>query len=361
MLAVKVPRAETLLPVAFPVVKAFVRPTSFVRVRETKLRKAIYTRVVAEEISLPEPLQDVLSSSVPQDEQTIAIAAIGGLVFALLLGFGLVYNLGSTGTSGISPSNLESLLKDKNTLIVDIRSRNEVQEMGSPVWKGAAARRRSFPYTKRTKDGGEQILPNFGEAFAKQKGTNAETKIVLFDGFGQNAASAAKEINKATGLSVSYVSGGASALQASGIEWKTASEGVSLSFPKFDLSGLDLDKVAETYKERPTLFNTGLAASAFAAAGIFLFNEFDIILEAVGLLGGVNIYLRKFFFAEDREKTLRELRSLFDDKIVPKEAGDDLKKLATAILETPKSPSETTTTFSSTPSPEPAANPMSQI
>ena len=300
------------------------------RPRHVKTVKAVGVDSATASVGL-----DFAVSSAP-DSQKLVVAAIGtvGLIVLGAISFATQFGFNGRRVTSIPPAKLDALLRDKNTLLVDIRNKSEIKASGSPSMKGYSASSRSLPFTKRMRDGQTEVVKNFGEAFAKMKGVTEDSVVVLLDATGRQAQAAAAEILNFNDFNVVYcLSGGATALEASGFAWKKTPKGISLSLPKVDLKGFDLDKIAESYKQRPTLFNTGLALSALAAAGVVLFQEFDLILETVGVLGGANVLFKRFFFAEDRKKTIQELRSLVNEKIAANEAGDDLKRLASTILE----------------------------
>jgi chitinase domain-containing protein 1 len=69
------------------------------------------------------------------------------------------------------------------------------------------------------------------------------------------------------------------------------------------------DKLAEEYKESPTVVKGGLAVAAAGAAAFVLFNEVEIILEVLGVWAAAQFLAKKLLFAEDREKTLAQLKS----------------------------------------------------
>lgn len=334
--------------------------------------------------------QHMLDVVLEASGQQMGYAMLSGIGAAVIAAVSVVVQLSMQAGSSLSPTQFKKLLTSKDTLVVDIRSKAEVKELGNPAWQGFAARHKSMPYMKQSKKG-KKVVSKFASAFASM---NTEGfKVVLLDASGRDAVTAAKEILQAGNLkTINYVAGGAAALKSSGFPWKgklgvksvslpilrveskkpkLASSTIKLkkdsakagskaaqkkldfdklvpkvskadlkkAVPKIDLKGLDLDKVAESYRESPTLINTGLAASALAAAGVVLFNEFDVILEAVGVLGGANVLIKRFLFAEDREKTVKYIRSLVNEKIAAGEAGDDLKRLASTILEVPLDPS----------------------
>lgn len=269
------------------------------------------------------------------NSQSLTLAASAGLGLVSVTAIAVATQIQQTKkVASISPTKLPMMLANSNTVLVDIRSKADVRSYGLPDLKGLDARLISAPYTKRTPDG-EQIFENYGEAFAKVKKLREGDSLILMDYNGNQAPKAAREILQFLNFdTVFYVANGASGkggLQDSGFAWKDPQKG--LQIPNINIGALDLDRIAETYKERPTLFNTGLAVGALATAAVVLFNEFDLILETVGIVGGVNIFLKNFLFAKERKKTLDDLDALLNDKIAPKEAGEDLKRLANAILE----------------------------
>eukprot|EP00192_Tetraselmis_astigmatica_P024463 CAMPEP_0117664204 /NCGR_PEP_ID=MMETSP0804-20121206/9079_1 /TAXON_ID=1074897 /ORGANISM="Tetraselmis astigmatica, Strain CCMP880" /LENGTH=151 /DNA_ID=CAMNT_0005471389 /DNA_START=456 /DNA_END=911 /DNA_ORIENTATION=+ len=92
------------------------------------------------------------------------------------------------------------------------------------------------------------------------------------------------------------------------------------------------DKLAAEYQENPTAVKGGLAVAAAGAAAFVLFNEVEIILEVLGVWAAANFLAKKLLFAEDREKTLSDLKSLFKDKIAAGDAGKDFQKLASTLI-----------------------------
>jgi chitinase domain-containing protein 1 len=80
---------------------------------------------------------------------------------------------------------------------------------------------------------------------------------------------------------------------------------------------------------------TQLGAAALGALGLIVlfFAEFEQLLELVGIGYVLQFLVRKLLFAEQREKTLDDVRIFLDEKVAAQEAGKDLRRLADAVLE----------------------------
>ncbi|GAB4817403.1 hypothetical protein N2152v2_004449 [Parachlorella kessleri] len=290
---------------------------------------------------------------------------VGGGIALLLVpvGIGAIQQLASGGAQVkvTSPARaFEALEQNPKVILVDIRSKAEVKEAGSPDLKSI----------KRKAVKGEVVVDEaFADKFARLGGLGEESRVLLLDAEGKESSKAAKAVLESGALkSVYVVQGGAEAWKESDLPWKEPGRGLEL--PTFDLAalgakvdpknlGATVETLAEDLKSAPTLTKAGLAAGGLAAAGFLLFNEVEVLLQLVGIVAAGQ-FAFKLLFAEEREQTLTEIRSLVKDKIAVAEAGDDLKKLATVLLEdTPVSPSTSATTSSKAPSqtPTPAAEP----
>eukprot|EP00210_Caulerpa_lentillifera_P000583 g564.t1 len=271
------------------------------------------------------------------ESSTLVTVAGLGLVSLTAIGVAVFQSPQRNNVISISPIKLTEMLNNRNTMFVDIRSKAEVQSNGLADTKSIKARFVSCPYSRRNRAGEDEVIDNFGETFVKIKGLREDSVVVLLDSDGTQAAEAAREIMKfQNDRSLYYVANGASGkggLRHSGFPWKQQSR-TRLELPKLDVSVLDFDRIAESFKEpTTTLLNTGLALGAVTVATFVLLNEFDLVLEAVGIYGGITIFVNKFLFAKDRKKTVKDLKELINDKIVAKEAADDLKNLADVILD----------------------------
>eukprot|EP00210_Caulerpa_lentillifera_P002271 g2181.t1 len=239
--------------------------------------------------------------------------------------------------TSISALKLPAILADRQSVLIDIRSKLEIKKSGQPNLNDFNCRFISAPYIKRSKNGQMEVIANFGESCVKQRGLSITSKVILMDSNGKHAAAAAREILKFLDIkAIYYVASGVTGrggLKESGFSWKENQRGVSI--PTIKINTQNLEKLAKSYRKRPNLINAGLAVSALVTAGLVLFNQIDVLLEVVGVLGAANLIFRNLFFAKDRKKTIEDLDALVNDKIAAKEAGNDLKRIADTILEAP--------------------------
>ena len=63
-----------------------------------------------------------------------------------------------------------------------------------------------------------------------------------------------------------------------------------------------------------------------------IFNEIEVVLELAGLFAAGN-FLLKLVFADEREKTFTEIKTLVDEKVAIQDIGSDLSKIAKAVVE----------------------------
>jgi chitinase domain-containing protein 1 len=60
----------------------------------------------------------------------------------------------------------------------------------------------------------------------------------------------------------------------------------------------------------------------------------ETALQLLGSAALVQVFVKKFLFADDRQKTLKEIQTFFDTKIAPKEIVDELKGIGKVLLPT---------------------------
>jgi chitinase domain-containing protein 1 len=300
---------------------------------------------IADELSLPElslPELSLPEVSLPAIDAEAA-SGLGALLadnaplvggVALLLAVPLVLNrlLAAGGDEGAKPTSVERTLQaladDPRVLLVDVRSRAEAKAQGAPDLRAVKRKALSLPLTSLVK--GELVLDEaFAAKFAKLPGVSEESLVIFLDGDGVAAAKrAAAEVDGAVAKTY-FVAGGAEAWAEEG-PWRAPSKGLSL--PDLSQVAASIDALAEDFKAAPTLTKGALAAGAIAGASVLLFNEVEVVLELAGLFAAGN-FLLKLVFAEEREKTLGEIKSLVDDKVAIKQVGADLSKIAKAVLE----------------------------
>jgi hypothetical protein len=214
-------------------------------------------------------------------------------------------------------------------VLVDIRSRAEIKVQGSPDLRSIKRTAAVLPFTNVVK--GELVIDEaWAEKFGRLKGISEESLVILLDSDASIAKMAAAELAEVV-EKVYYVQGGAEAWEEEG-PWRAPSKGISL--PSLDLKsvGSNINELAEDFKKAPSVTKAGLAAGAIAGAGFLLFNEIEVVLELAGLFAAGNFFL-KFVFADEREKTISEFKTLVDEKVAIQEVGSDLNKIAKAVLE----------------------------
>lgn len=297
------------------------------------------------EVSAPEISVSDVTASVPDDILSLFSdnpLLIGGGIALLLVpvGINLLLNAGGQGSkvSVTSASRaLEALEQSPKVILVDIRNKSDIKANGSPDLSAIKRRAVQLPYTQVVK-GEVTVDESFGAKFAKLGGLDEETRVVLLDQDGREASAAAKAILATETVEKVYVvqggAEGAKGWRESGAPWKLPSKGLQLPSINLDLGNLPkvIDTLAEDFKTSPDAAKAGLAALGLAGAGVLLFTEVEVILQLVGLLATGQFAL-KLLFKDDREQTLTEIRTLVKDKIGVDEAGNDLKKLATVLLE----------------------------
>lgn len=226
---------------------------------------------------------------------------------------------------------LQALQEDPRVKLVDIRSKAETKEQGSPDLRSIKKSATVLPYTSVVK--GELVVDEaFAEKFSEIRGLDEESLVVFLDSDGSIAKQAAAEVAD-TVAKVYFVQGGAEAWSEVG-PWKAPSSGLSLSLPSFNLKavGSSVNELAEDFKKAPTITKAGLATGAIIGAGVLIFNEIEVVLELAGLFAAGN-FLLKLVFAEEREKTLTDIKTLVDEKVAIQDLGSDLNKIAKAVVE----------------------------
>lgn len=299
--------------------------------------------------ALPSSLPEVSLPDVDTSGFTSFIAEnpiiVGGGAFLLALPFGIqaLFNIAngggaSAGAKATTPDKvLEALSDDSSVILVDIRSKVEAGQQGSPDLRSVKRRAISLPLTKLVK--GEYVVEeNFIERFAKISGLTEDSIVILLDSDGSESTQAAKQLIQAgsdyeepLAAQFYFVQGGAEAWQAAGAPWRKSGK-LTLPSLNFKAFGKNMDTLAEEFKEAPSLTKATVAAGALAGAGVLLFNEIEVVIELVGLLA-LGQFALKFVFAEEREKTMTEIKTLVEEKVAVAEAGEDLKKIATVLLE----------------------------
>ncbi|KAL4448313.1 hypothetical protein ABPG75_005532 [Micractinium tetrahymenae] len=271
------------------------------------------------------------------------IVAAGGAALSALLGGG---SSGPKAKAVPAARALEALAADEGCVLIDIRSKAEIKATGGPNLKGVSKRGAvSVPYVVVVQ-GEEVVDEEFGAKVAKVKGVAPEgAPVILLDSTGSESAAAAKAILAEVPLDkLYYVSGGADAWQASSGPWREPGKGLGLALP--DLSSVTqtlaggyttvvggVSKVAEGVAEAPEAAKGALFFAGLVGASALLFTQLELLFELAGILAAGQ-FLLKVVFAEDREKTLTELKKVVQEVDIP-DLPQDLSKITNALLEDP--------------------------
>ncbi|PSC70410.1 rhodanese-like domain-containing chloroplastic [Micractinium conductrix] len=273
---------------------------------------------------------------------------VGGAVLALAVP-AAVLALAGGGNSGPKAKAvpaaraLEALAADESCILLDIRSKAEVKEEGAPNLTGLSRRGAvSLPYVIAIK-GEEMVDEEFGAKAAKVKGLSLEGgPVIILDSTGAQAAAAARAILAEVPLEkLYYVQGGSEAWQAAGGPWREPGKGFNFELPNFS-EGLQTiaggvstvaSGVTEAVAEAPEAAKGALVFAGVVGASALLFTQLEILFELAGVLAAGQ-FLLKVAFAEDREKTLTEIKKVVDEVDVA-DLPQDLSKITSALLDDP--------------------------
>ncbi|DBA93344.1 TPA: hypothetical protein ACH3X2_003622 [Trebouxia sp. C0005] len=270
-------------------------------------------------------LEDYVSQNPAIIAAGVGVVAVG-LVIARLVGRGV-------NVKKLTAAKAFDLLSsDSDIIFIDLRSKQEVNEAGSPDLRSIKRKITSLPYT--TGLAGD-LVEGFPDKLLKLPGLSEDSEILFFDSYGQDAKAVSGAVREGV-KQVYYVADGADGVRgwrASQLPWREPSRfNFNLDFS--GLKGLNLDKVAEDFKSKPTLTKAGLAVGALGAAAVVLFNEVEVVLEVLGVAAAGNFLAKKLLFAKDREQTVEQIRDIVDNKIAAGEVGKDLRRVADTLVET---------------------------
>lgn len=281
---------------------------------------------IPKEIPSTSGLEDYVSENPAIIAAGVGVVAVG-LVIARLVGRGV-------NVKKLSAAKAFDLLSsDSDIIFIDLRSKQEVKEAGSPDLRSIKRKITSLPYT--TGLAGD-LVEGFPDKLLKLPGLSEDSEILFFDSYGQDAKAVSGAVREGV-KQVYYVADGADGVRgwrASQLPWREPSRGFNFNLDFSGLKGLNLDKVAEDFKSKPTLTKAGLAVGALGAAAVVLFNEVEVVLEVLGVAAAGNFLAKKLLFAKDREQTVEQIRDIVDNKIAAGEVGKDLRKVADTLVET---------------------------
>lgn len=281
-----------------------------------------------------------VSSLLPGVDPTLlfgGVAVLGG--GAVIAGAVNAVSGGSKVKSTTPESVLEAVEQEPKVVILDIRPKEVVKQEGSPDIK--KRRPVAVPFTQIID---EEVVVVEGWAEKAKNAIKPDSIVILLDTAGKDAPRAGKALAEVVEEveDIFFVGGGAQGWKESGAPWKEPSKGLSLpslSLPNLSslkadaLLGEGLDSVAEGLKTTPDAVKGALTVGGLVLGGALLLTEVEVLLQLVGVVAAGQFLATRLLFAKDRAQTIKEVKELVDSKIAAGSAGEDLKKLATTVLE----------------------------
>eukprot|EP00892_Ulva_mutabilis_P012386 jgi/Ulvmu1/951/UM102_0034.1 len=277
-----------------------------------------------------------------------ATPLIAGLAVGIAIAGGAIAYFAQPNGPRIQTLSCKGVLKlleeDPEAQLIDIRPKEDLRETGSPDLRSVKKSPINVAYkpmVEASASGTQQstITIGWAERLCRNPKVGQERPVVLLDTDGSAAGAAARELALASPeRPVLYtVAGGAEAWLAQELPWKEPLK-LAVNFESLkaiDISGVaeGTEKLVEKYRENPTVVNGGIAAMAVAGASVFLFTEVEAILQVVGVVVALQFLSKRLLFAEDRQQTFNDLKTLISDKIAAGQAGEDLKRLAEKVLD----------------------------
>jgi len=124
--------------------------------------------------------------------------------------------------------------------------------------------------------------------------------------------------------------------KSSNLPWKEPAKG--FSFDLGELFGDGSDSLPLTI---------GLAAAT--GLGVLAYTEIETLLQFLGSAAIVQLVATKLLYAEDRQKTLKQIDEFFNKKVAPKDLVDEIKEIGQALLPLPGETKSTPALASATP------------
>ncbi|XP_066330008.1 protein THYLAKOID RHODANESE-LIKE, chloroplastic-like [Miscanthus floridulus] len=229
----------------------------------------------------------------------------------------------------------QRLLEEPDAQLVDIRPLKDAREAGTPDLKEAKKKAAAVPYNGEDKNG---FLKKLTLRFKDPENTT----LVILDKFDGNSGLVA-ELVTANGYKAAFAvkdgAEGSRGWKSSNLPWKAPAKGFSLDLG--ELFGDGSDGLPVTI---------GLAAAT--GLGVLAYTEIEALLQFLGSAAVVQLVVTKLLYAEDRQKTLKQIDEFFNKKVAPKELVDEIKEIGQALLPLPgdaKSQPATATPVAATP------------
>ncbi|KAG0597546.1 hypothetical protein M758_12G003100 [Ceratodon purpureus] len=211
-------------------------------------------------------------------------------------------------------------LSEQNAQLLDIRAPEDIKADGRPDLKLLRKKALQIAYVAEDKS----MFLN--RVVAKCRNAETTTLFVL-DRLDGNSLAVAKLLASNGFQRVYAVKGGVEGTngwQKSELPWVLPRKGFSLN----------LDGLKNLLAGSQSNANLGptLGAAAAAGIGVAVFTEAETVLQLLGSAAFIQIFAKKFMFADDREKTVKEIQTFLDTKIAPQEFVEELKEIGRVLL-----------------------------
>ncbi|KAG2649967.1 protein THYLAKOID RHODANESE-LIKE, chloroplastic-like [Panicum virgatum] len=283
-------------------------------------------------LELPDLGLDGLADFVAENPLVVAagVAAVAlPLVLAQLLGGG-----GAAKPYAVASARAayQRLLEEPGAQLVDIRPLKDAREAGAPDLREAKKKAVAVPYNGEDKNG-------FLKKLALRFKDPENTTLVILDKFDGNSELVA-ELVTANGykaaVAVKDGAEGSRGWKSSNLPWKEPAKG--FNFDLGELFGDGSDSLPLTI---------GLAAAT--GLGVLAYTEIETLLQFLGSAAIVQLVATKLLYAEDRQKTLKQIDEFFNKKVAPKDLVDEIKEIGQALLPLPGETKSTPALASATP------------
>ncbi|CAN6278179.1 unnamed protein product [Urochloa humidicola] len=270
------------------------------------------------DLGLPDLGLDGLVDFVTENPVVVAasVAAVGlPVLLGQLLGGG-----GASKPYAVVPARAayQRLLEEPGAQLLDIRPLRDAREAGKPDLSEAKKKPAAVPYNGEDKNG-------FLKKLALRFKDPENTTLVILDKFDGNSELVA-ELVTANGFKAAFAvkdgAEGSRGWKSSNLPWKEPAKG--FSFDLGELLGDGSDSLPLTI---------GLAAAT--GLGVLAYTEIETLLQFLGSAAVVQLVATKFLYAEDRQKTLKQIDEFLNKKVAPKDLVDEIKEIGQALLPLP--------------------------
>ncbi|EFJ07356.1 hypothetical protein SELMODRAFT_448468 [Selaginella moellendorffii] len=208
-------------------------------------------------------------------------------------------------------------VKDPAFQILDIREPSDIKAEGTPDLRQFKKRVLQVSFSQEQDAFVAKVKSKFKDP--------ASTTLYILDRFDGNSLAVAKLL-ATNGFKEAYgIKDGAEGgrgWQQSELPWLLPRKGLSLN----------LDALKEAIQFESDLVPATLGVAAAAGVGLVVFSEAETALQLVGTVALLQLFAKKFLFAEDRKKTLQQIKTFLDTKVAPKELVEEIQGVGKALL-----------------------------